>query len=683
MATIERTSVDVDPDDDADLVDLREGKSTDGATTVPETSGRGGASLRYEPALDGLRGLAVAGVLFFHGQFSWAKGGFLGVSTFFTLSGFLITSLLLTERERSGSIDLKHFWSRRFRRLMPASLACLAGISVLFGWFVADPHQLANLRGDVIAALAYVANWRFIVQDQSYADLFTAPSPVQHFWSLAIEEQFYVVFPLLVFGVLRVARGSRKALGVVLGLLTVGSLALMLSLYQPGRDTAVVYYSTFTRAAELLVGALLAVLLAGRGPIRRAAAVVAISIAGVAGLAVTIYWWMTTDQTESWLFEGGLFVYALVSAILILAAINVVGPVRAWLSRRTMVGLGRISYGVYLYHWPIFLWLTPERTGWALGPLFVVRVAVTLAVAILSFRYLETPIRARLRLTGPRAWLIAPAAALTVAMAVVLVTINPPTLTDPATAGAEIETPELSPEDLAAQAAQNEDQAGPMTTPAVDRVLLMGDSVMAQAWPFFEARFDDQGITTGFAGGEGEGPLSPQGKWQAEIDQWVQDFDPDVVVIEACCDYVGTTDQIYRMPDGREVLPNTDLVYEAWDLVARDMIQRAGAGGARVFWVLSPPVDTNGFYGPMEDHVGRLNAIYRELPVRLIDWATPSSPYGSPPDGQFSESLPIGPNGESVVVRAADGLHYTPEGDDMLAEVTLRAMLQLGTRPGF
>jgi hypothetical protein len=349
------------------------------------------------------------------------------------------------------------------------------------------------------------------------------------------------------------------------------------------------------------------------------------------------------------------------------------------------VDLGRISYGVYLYHWPIFLWLTPERTGWALAPLFVVRVALTIGVAVLSFVYVEMPIRRRLKLTGPRAWLVAPAAALMVAVAVALVTLNPPPLTDPETAGAAIEDPEVSPADLAAQAEEQDraQVAGPMTAPPVNKVLLVGDSVMAQAYPFFEARFDDQGIVTGYAGGEGEGPLSPQGKWAQEIDQWVRDFDPDVVVIEACCDYVGTTDQIYRMPDGRNVLPNTDLVYEAWDAEMRDLVRRAGAGGARVFVVVSPPVATNGYYGPMEDHVRRLNALYRELPVPLIDWATPSSPYGSPPDGSYRESLPIGPDGASVRIRADDGLHYTPEGDNMLAEVTLRAMLQLESRPGF
>src|SRR4051794_29047202 len=146
------------------------------------------------PGLDGLRGLAVIGVLLFHGGFAWAEGGFLGVSTFFTLSGFLITNLLVREYDRSSAIALGQFWVRRFRRLLPAALIAIAMIGLLW-WRLGSPEQLADLRGDMLAAIAYVANWRFYSAGTSYADLFSAPSPLQHFWSLAIEEQFYLFFP--------------------------------------------------------------------------------------------------------------------------------------------------------------------------------------------------------------------------------------------------------------------------------------------------------------------------------------------------------------------------------------------------------------------------------------------------------------------------------------------------------
>jgi len=153
--------------------------------------------VKHQPGLDGLRGLAVAGVVAFHAGFSWATGGFLGVSTFFTLSGFLITSLLVAERASTGRIALGAFWARRARRLLPASLATLLGVAALASW-LATPEQLADLRGDVLGALFYVANWRFILDGQSYGELFATPSPVLHFWSLAIEEQLYIFFPLVV-----------------------------------------------------------------------------------------------------------------------------------------------------------------------------------------------------------------------------------------------------------------------------------------------------------------------------------------------------------------------------------------------------------------------------------------------------------------------------------------------------
>ena len=177
-------------------------------TRPPSRSSR----LTHLPALDGLRGVAVIAVLCFHGGFSWAKGGFLGVSMFFTLSGFLITSLLLREWGTDRHIDLRAFWSRRFRRLMPAALATLVGVCVL-AWWLGTHAELHSLRLDVWAAVAYVANWRFIFAGRSYADLFSAPSPVQHFWSLAVEEQFYFVYPLIAFGALRARRPSHARRG--------------------------------------------------------------------------------------------------------------------------------------------------------------------------------------------------------------------------------------------------------------------------------------------------------------------------------------------------------------------------------------------------------------------------------------------------------------------------------------
>jgi peptidoglycan/LPS O-acetylase OafA/YrhL len=381
-------------------------------TETPETPTRTDAPrLPYFPALDGLRGIAVAGVLLFHGGFSWMVGGYLGVSTFFTLSGFLITSLLLAEKASRGHVDLKAFWGRRFRRLMPASLACLA-LVLVFGVLVADTVQRENLAGDIVAALAYVANWRFIFTDQSYADLFAEPSPVLHFWSLAIEEQFYLVFPLLITGLFSVGafasrardhkrrywlqtvgRKYRTLLTVVLTVLALGSVAL--TLFAGFTDNRI-YLGTDTRASELLLGGILATILFHSSVTTRLAKPglirMAVAASGVIALGVVVFIWVETPQSSGWLYEGGFAAYALLSAIVIAAAVLPVGPVAKALAIAPLRRLGQISYGVYLYHWPIFLWLR-QSTDLEIWPRFLLGVAITLVLSELSFRFLESPIR--------------------------------------------------------------------------------------------------------------------------------------------------------------------------------------------------------------------------------------------------------------------------------------------------
>jgi peptidoglycan/LPS O-acetylase OafA/YrhL len=363
------------------------------ATPVVAPVQSGHPSIPFMPGIEGLRGLAVLAVLLFHNGFGWARGGFLAVSTFFTLSGFLITLLVIWEHSNTGTVSIKGFWSRRYRRLMPASLLCLLGV-VAFGHFVASPSQLATLRGDVLASLAYVANWRFIVTGQSYAAVFSAPSPVLHFWSLAVEEQFYLVFPVVVFVTFKLTNGSRRALASVLVVLSLLSLASMFWLYTPGQDPSRVYYGTGTRAIEILLGALLALLLANpRGLVLRVPGW-AWTAAGLIAGAVVLILWNQAVQSAPWLYEGGLTGYALMSCLIIVAAIRR-GPVRSLMSFRPLRWLGAISYGVYLFHWPIYLWLSASRTGLAPWPLFGLRVAVTVAVAYGSYHLLEMPIRRR------------------------------------------------------------------------------------------------------------------------------------------------------------------------------------------------------------------------------------------------------------------------------------------------
>ena len=365
-------------------------------------------------------------MLVFHGGFAWAVGGYLGVSTFFTLSSFLITTLLLTEWRTSGRISLRRFWARRLRRLMPAALVGLAGV-VAFGALVADGDQLRELRGDVLAAMGYMANWRFIVSDQSYADLFAAPSPVLHFWSLAIEEQFYFCFPLVAVATLRLhRRRGLRVLFVALLLAAACSVAAGLLLLRAGASPNRLYFGTDTRVCELLIGALLAVGVARFGLPRHRAVGRTTQVAGALALMAMVGMWASLSQSDRWLHRGGLLVHAVLAAAVVLAAVQPHGPVRALLGREWLCRLGLISYGVYVYHWPVFLWLGEDRTGLSRGPLFCLRVAVTLVVATLSYHLLERPIREGRRLTAWRPWVFAPAAAGSVGLALVAVSAAPP-----------------------------------------------------------------------------------------------------------------------------------------------------------------------------------------------------------------------------------------------------------------
>jgi peptidoglycan/LPS O-acetylase OafA/YrhL len=339
-------------------------------------------------ALNGVRGVAVAAVLVFHGGFAAASGGFLGVSTFFTLSGFLIASLLLTERAKTNDVNLKQFWGKRFRRLMPAAVVTIGAIA-LISWTVPSAGRNDSLAGDLWASLFYVANWRFILSGLSYNDLFAQESPVQHFWSLAVEEQFYVIFPLLAAVLMAISGRTRQLFaGVVLVVLSV-SLVLPF-IYE---DVDRIYNGTDVRMAEILIGVVLAVIYAtvsGRETIRTSQI---IKYLGLLALIGSIAIWIVTEQTDSWLYHGGFAAYAVLSVFIIAAATQHSGPVPRLLAWRPLVYLGIISYGVYLYHWPIFLWFDEDSTSLEGLPLFGLRLAITFGVAWLSFHYLETPIR--------------------------------------------------------------------------------------------------------------------------------------------------------------------------------------------------------------------------------------------------------------------------------------------------
>ncbi len=373
------------------------------------------------PGLDGLRGLAVLGVVFFHAN-GLLPGGYLGVDLFFVLSGYLITSILLAEVRDTGRVDLAHFWVRRARRLFPALLSLMPAVA-LYAVVFAKPDELASLRGDALATLGYVANWRAVFSQKSYWQLFAAPSPLEHTWSLAIEEQFYVVWPLLFTLVLVVLRrGRRVMLGVTLVLLGL-SVVAMLHAYDPDA-TSRAYFRTDTRAAAILAGAVLALTFPPSRDLgaRLGAKVRVLDVLGFVALAGTTSAWLALDGQSPFLYHGGFWLTEL--ACLALIACAVCGPasfVARGLSFRPLAYVGTISYGVYLWHWPVDCVLTLERTHLREPWLEMVRLAVTFGIAVTSYRYLERPIRVH-GLTFARARFVVPSAFAGAALVVVWAT---------------------------------------------------------------------------------------------------------------------------------------------------------------------------------------------------------------------------------------------------------------------
>jgi len=349
-----------------------------------------GETLRYLPGLDGLRAVAVLAVMLYHGGVGSLSGGFLGVDVFFALSGFLITSLLLAEWDRTGRVRLGAFWARRARRLLPALVVVILAV-VAWAALVADAAMLARVRTDGLASLFYVSNWAFVIQGQSYFDQFTVPSPFRHTWSLAIEEQFYLVFPFVFIAAMTVLR-RRRWVSLLFGLGALLSAALMAVLLEPGTDPSRAYYGTDTRLQTLLVGAALAAATAGRGVpgwLRRISAVISL-----VGAAVLVVAFLRVSETSEWMYQGGFLVVAIASAAVISGvAFAPASPVNRVLSLRPLVAIGVISYGLYLWHWPVFLALTPARVGLSGWSLFLLRVLVTAVIAAASYRFVEQPIR--------------------------------------------------------------------------------------------------------------------------------------------------------------------------------------------------------------------------------------------------------------------------------------------------
>jgi peptidoglycan/LPS O-acetylase OafA/YrhL len=370
------------------------------------------AGHRYIPGLDGLRAIAVLAVIAFHVNIGWAQGGLLGVGVFFTLSGYLITDLLLQRWSSSGGLGLSDFWMRRARRLLPALVVMLA---VVIAW-VALFHrsQLPDLRGNVVAASVYMSNWWLILHHVSYFAQFGAPSPLGHLWSLAVEEQFYLLWPFILWLGLRAwpepKRGSDRRPGLAMAtlLLAAGSAVAMALLYHPGFNPNRVYDGTDTRAFALLIGAALAAVWPSRR--RRVGdhpgvgrALDLVGLAGLVGIGLLVW---RTNEYSAFLYRGGMVVLSVATALVVLAVVH---P-GSWLGRalgiRPLRWVGVRSYGIYLWHFPIIVLTAGALRGRFDLPRASVQVAATVLLAALSWRFIEEPILrgGRLPTFSPATW---------------------------------------------------------------------------------------------------------------------------------------------------------------------------------------------------------------------------------------------------------------------------------------
>jgi peptidoglycan/LPS O-acetylase OafA/YrhL len=445
------------------------------------------------PGLDGLRALAVLAVIAYHLNLGWAPGGLLGVGVFFTLSGYLITDLLLGQHEITGRLQLADFWLRRARRLLPALFVMLA---VVAAWVtLLDRDQLPVIRGAVASSAAYVGNWWLIAQHSSYFAQFAPPMPLGHLWSLAVEEQFYLIWPWLLLLGLRWARGRRRTrtrLAAATLLLAAVSAVAMALLYRPGYDPTRIYDGTDTRAFAVLIGAALAFVWPSRhlgSDVTETARWILDGI-GITGLAVIAVLIWRTSEYSPFLYRGGMVLLSVGTALTVGAAASPASRLGVLLGIRPLRWIGVRSYGIYLWHYPIIVLTTPAngRDGLARGAL---QVAAAFGVAALSWRFVEEPVRHgaigrwlaqarsagwRLGAAGRRTWLTVVASVAVVALAscglagVVRPSASPApgTMPAPSPAAARLQAPGTSASPAPAA-------AGPVHT-ACRSVVHIGDS---------------------------------------------------------------------------------------------------------------------------------------------------------------------------------------------------------------
>ena len=648
--------------------------------------------------LDGMRAFAVTAVILYHAWPSSAIGGYFGVDVFFVLSGYLITSLLLVEWRRTGGVALRSFWARRARRLLPA-LFLMLGVVGLTAVLLPQVLGSPGLLGDTLATVGYFANWHLMAAHTSYFDTVANPSPLLHTWSLAIEEQFYLVWPLVVLalvGGLRLRHrrdgaptGAKGRLAVVAVVAAVGALgsAVLMALITPVGSalttTAInrAYYGSDTRAQSLLVGAALAAVTLLWGPVRTRRGRIALWSAGLVGAVVVLVMWRTVTETSTLTFHGGFLLLAVATAAVI-GSVTLIAdhPVGKVLSVPPLPYLGRISYGMYLWYLPVLLVMTSGRTHLQGVPLLAARMVVIVVIAAASFHLVEMPVR-RGALAGWRSWVAVPVAAVTVSLMPLLV-------------------PSLSAYVPSADAAVGQHQlpflAGSTDTPGSAqpvRILIVGDSMagsLGVGMSTVAARYGAQVVNEGAPGCSLAEASQVRVLWYTvppglpceagnpghlltAYRSLVGEFDPDVVVYLARADTLDTELNGSWQHVGQPA-------FDRWaELRFRQAIAVLGSGGAHVVMLTSPYYDSGeqGDGQPWPENApARVTADNALLKTAVAGSPSVASviDLGSlvSPSGRYAAKV------DGVPLRCGDGVHFTVPGGQWVGQRLLPQLVSLG-----
>ncbi len=635
--------------------------------------------------------MAVAAVVLFHA--GWMPQGFLGVDLFFTISGFLITSLLLAELRGTSTVRLRSFWSRRLRRLLPALIVMLALVTT-WAWRWGTIAERTGTRTDARWSLAYLANWHLIAQAKDYWQSFLSASPFNHLWSLAIEEQFYVVWPVAVLFGWYALRRSERRIGIACVALAAASALMMLT---HAGETTRVYMGTDTRAQALLIGAAFAALPTRAWAQRHERVARSSAAVAVIGLAAM---WGVDAVGPTFLFHGGFTLHAALAGVVLVATTSFDDRLARWASSSTLRFLGRISYSLYLWHWPIFVLLTPQRMHVHGVALKVVCIALSVAIATISTMVLEEPIRHRRWWATTRPAAIGVAVALTAASVVAIAlpaartdiarfdvaslgpttpaappdgslphassapgrrpVVEPPvapsttTPTTPTTPAPEdtgalpvtidaSATASTTPSGDIATFLRNRDAfaASPrtieltVTRPAVHRILWLGDSVAADTYPAVEAAFGAAGIPVIDGSGNGLRFIESPGVYPTELyPPRLDDAQADVVVVQ-----LSLWDRPYAYDE--------QLLWLSW--LDSQVHQR----GARVVFVTPPPVAAE------LDDPGLATLV--AAAQHLVD-LDPSGTFLLHESDVWGPTMRIDFDGDGVPDRKPDGAHMCPQG---------------------